>query len=414
MTYTEPLSYWQATLPTEPLPADALPAKAKVVVIGGGILGAATALWLARAGASPVLIEREALAAGASGRNGGLVVPGTAEAYPAAIARHGHQAAREVWALTVAGLAQLDTLIAEESISCDHRLVGSLSLALDEDQFAQHARTVEQLRADGFAAELLDRAAVQELVKTPLGPQIVGAKYLPQGRALHSARLVRGLAEAARRHGAFLCTGVEALSVAVDGAGLKIVTSAGSLHAEAAVVALNAWSARLLPELAGLITPVRGQILAYEPLPPLFPTPIGVGLTPTGEYWQQTPAGSVVIGGYRALAPGGDVGITEVTGTPEVHRAIEGVLPQLFPTIGLLAVARRWAGTMGFSPDYLPLAGRMGELPLWFAGGFSGHGMPFGLPLGQLLAEAALNGVTPTALAPFSRDRLAASRTSKV
>ena len=66
----------------------------------------------------------------------------------------------------------------------------------------------------------------------------------------------------------------------------------------------------------------------------------------------------------------------------------------------------RWAGLMAFTADYLPVADRAPELPgVWVTGGFCGHGMPFGMRLGQLLAEAATTGVRPAELAPLRVDR---------
>src|SRR5215212_7488951 len=84
-----------------------LPARTEVVVIGGGLLGAATAYWLARSGVAAVLIEQGDLASGATGRNGGFMVAGTAERYPAAMARLGHATARAVWQLTLDNRALL-------------------------------------------------------------------------------------------------------------------------------------------------------------------------------------------------------------------------------------------------------------------------------------------------------------------
>lgn len=375
-------------------------------MVGGGVLGAATALWLARAGAKPLLLEREALAAGASGRNGGLVVPGMAEAYPDAIARHGHDVAKAVWSLTVGGLDLLDTLLAEEQIDCDHRMVGHLNLAIDEAQYAKQRTVVAQLQADGFAAELLDRVQAQALVRTPLAPHILGGKWLPQGRALHSARFVHSMAAAARRHGATICTGIHVQTVGPVRKEIHVFTNQGIVSANSAVVALNAWTGKLLPRLGGLLPPVRGQVLSYEPVPPVFPVPLGASITPTGEYWQQTPDGTIVIGGCRAMARRQDILETSVATTPEVQAGIEGVLPALFPELGPLRVARRWGGTMAFSPDNLPLVGSFGKPPFWFVGGFSGHGMPFALPLGRLLAQAALSGTAPPELAPFAATRL--------
>src|SRR5215212_2388084 len=78
-----------------------LPAHTTVVVIGGGLLGMATAYWLARSGVATVLIEQGDLASGATGRNGGFMVAGTAERYPGAVARLGQPTARAIWQLTL-------------------------------------------------------------------------------------------------------------------------------------------------------------------------------------------------------------------------------------------------------------------------------------------------------------------------
>jgi gamma-glutamylputrescine oxidase len=400
------LSHWHATLSRPALPVVDLPAVADVVVLGGGVHGAAAAYWLARAGAAPLLIDRTGPAAGASGNNGGLCVTGTAEGYPGAVARLGREPARAAWAVSAEGFALLQQIVAEEAIDCDLRPCGQLSFALDEDQLAGYRRSVEALAAEGFAAELLDREAAQALTPTPLGPEVVGARLNPNAAALHSARLVYGLLAAAVRHGARLCLGVAATSLERGAGGLRVVTDKGVVGAGAAVVALNAWSGELLPALAGLITPVRGQALATVPVAPALPYAFGVSVTPTGEYGQQTPDGAVIFGGCRAAAPGRDVGAREMVATPEVQAALDAALPRLFPALAGVPVARRWAGPMAFTPDYLPIVDAAPGLPgVWFAGGFCGHGMPFAPVFGRLLAQAATTGAKPAALGPFSLSR---------
>lgn len=398
-------SYWQASLEGPALPAVDLPGSAEIVVVGAGVLGACTALWLARTGARPLVIDREGPAAGASGRNGGLLIAGTAEAYPEAVARLGRETARAIFALTVEGFSLLRSLVDELPIDCELRAAGNLGFALDHGQFERYAAAVELLRADGFAAELLDRAAAQELVAAPLGPEIVGAKFNPAGATLHSARLIRGLLAAAVEHGASLSWGARATGFAADGAGLHIDTDRGPVRAGAAIVAANAWLGDLIPELAALVTPVRGQALVTAPVAPLLAQGFGASITPTGEYGQQRPDGRVVFGGFRASAPGRDVAVREVAPSEVVQSAIDAGLARLFPSLAGVPVERRWAGTMAFTPDYLPVAGRLGELPVWYAGGFSGHGMPFSAPLGRALAEAALGGAAPPALALLRPDR---------
>lgn len=401
----EPESYWLRTATPSSLSSD-LPATVDVAVIGGGLMGTAVSYWLARSGVKTALLERTRLAYGATGRNGGFMVAGPAEAYARAIARLGYETARAVMAMTLDNRQLLRQVLAEEEIDCDYREPGSLSLALNEAQLAEIKQTVEALQADGFAATLLDREQVQEFIKTPLGPEIVGGKFAPEQGLVHSARLVQGLAVAAQRHGAQCCLAT-VVQLGPDSGCVRILTSQGALRAAAVVVAVNAWTSELLPELAGLITPVRGQVLAYAPMPPLFQTGMSASISTTGEYWQQAIDGTIVLGGCRDTAPACDVGVRESRPTSEVQAALEQIFPRLFPSLSCLRVVQRWAGLMAFTPDYLPIVDRVPDnAGIWVVGGFSGHGMPFGLRLGQLIAAAITKVVVPEALKPYRLARL--------
>ncbi len=405
ITHTaEPRSYWHATA-APPVPSDPLPAEADVIVVGGGLLGCWTAYWLARAGASVTLVERTAIGWGATGRNGGFVRAGTAGGYADAIGQLGREAARDLWRLTEEGQTLIGRIVAEEGIDCDYRTPGTLSLALTEASLEEMRQNLATMRADGLSGEFVDRQGAQALIGTRLGAEITGGLFFPDGGLLHSARYLAGIADAARRRGARLCqAGVTGL--VPERGGTRVETTAGAIRAGRLIVAVNAWSDELVPGLAGLVVPVRGQILSYEPLPPVFTTGVGASVAPTGEYWQQTPDGAIVIGGCRADAPNGDVGVRAMVPTPDVTAAIEAVLPRLFPELQGLRVARRWAGLMAFTTDYLPVAGAAPGLPgVWVTGGYCGHGMPYGPRVGQLLAEAAMTGTTPAPLAPLRLDR---------
>ncbi len=382
-----------------------LPATIDVAVIGGGLLGTAISYWLAKAGVETVLLEREMLAYGATGRNGGFVVAGTAEDYPSAIARLGHKTAREVTALTFDNRQLLRQVLVEEGIDCDYREPGSLSLALDETQLKDMEQAVTLLQMDGFPSALLDRQQVQDLIKTPLGPEIVGGKFMPEQGLVHSVKLVQGVAKAAQVYGARLCAS-NVLQLMPDSGGVRVLTTQGMLHAATVVVAVNAWTSEILPALAGLITPVRGQVLAYAPMQQIFRTGVSASLSSTGEYWQQALDGTIVLGGSRDVAPEHDVDVRVSQPSVEVQAAIEQVFPRLFPLLRGLRVVQRWAGLMAFTLDHLPIVDRVADMSgVWVLGGFSGHGMPFGLRLGQLVATAIASGTTPDALRPYRLER---------
>ncbi len=400
MSVSEPTSYWQHTAQEMVLSAN-LPASADCVVVGGGYLGASMCYWLARAGANVVLLERDAPAHGATGRNGGFLSLGPAEAYPQAIQRLGHQTAKDVLQITLESRSLLRRVLAEEEIFCDYRETGTLALALDADQQHAFAQSHTALEADGVATQLLNRQQVQELISTPLGPEIVSGLLTPETALVHPARLVHGLLMAAQRHGAH-CVHATVHQLVPDETTVVVHTSQGTIRTQHVVVATNAWLTDLLPSLKQVVVPVRGQVLSYAPLSPIFSTGMAVDMTGTGEYWQQTLDGSIVLGGCRTAAPQQDVDVRVSQPTQEVQQALEQVFPRLFPTLSGLHVTQRWAGLMAFTPDYLPIADVVPNMKnVWGVGGFSGHGMPFGMRVGQLLAESLTRGVVSNALLPF-------------
>jgi glycine/D-amino acid oxidase-like deaminating enzyme len=401
---SEPISYWQNDI-DDILFSTELPSLADCVVVGGGYLGASLCYWLARAGTNVVLLERTFSASGATGRNGGFVSLGPAEAYPNAIKRLGYQTAKEVLQVTLESRDLLRHVLADEEITCDYRECGHLTLALNEaqqDALAQHSAA---LHPDGVMTHLLTREEVQERIATPLGPDIVGGLFTPETALVHPVRLVRGLLKAAQRYGARIVK-ANVLSLTSQQTSISISTTQGIIRSRQAIVATNAWIGTLLPFLEHTVVPVRGQVLAYAPLAPVFSTGIGVDMTGHGEYWQQALDGTIILGGGRAAAPHADVGVQESVPTQEVQQTIEQVFPRLFPALLGLQVVQHWAGLMAFTPDYLPVADAVPEMAgVWVVGGFSGHGMPFGMRLGNLLADSMMQGTAAQALRPFHLNR---------
>ena len=382
----------------------ALPRTADVVVIGGGILGLATAYHLACNGARPLLLEREGFGAGATGRNGGFLPVGTAGDYDATIARLGRATAQQLLGLTLANRRLADEILVAEGIDCDLRPVGHLHLALSAAEQRANRRLAALLTEDGCLTQHLDRSEAQLRVDTPFGPQVAGGLFFRDTALLHPAKLCTGLAVAAVRRGAVIG---KADIRRIDGAGREalVETDRGTIHAGAVVTAVNAWTGTLRPALAALITPVRGQMVAYAPIAPLFHAGMTALTTVTEEYWQQLPDGSIILGGCRAVRTDGDTGQLECVPTDDVQRALDQVLPALFPGIGPLCATHRWAGSMAFTPDRLPVVARWPEGNGWSIGGFSGNGMSLSLIFGRLIGDALLGRGADPRLDIFSPDR---------
>jgi gamma-glutamylputrescine oxidase len=373
-------SYW---LEDEalPLPPSRLPGRPEVIVIGGGVTGCSCALTLADHGVPVRLHDGREIAGGASGRNGGFALRGAATPYDVARDRLGHERARLLMELTQRSLDRMADLAGDA-----FRRVGSLRLAFDDGERAALRLEHDALREDGFAVEWLEE------LPAPLDRLYRGALLHPPDGVLHPARWVRRLAARAVEAGAEIRVGEE---VDVDG-----------LDAPVVVVATDGFTASALPELAGTVTPTRGQVLVTEPLAELrYPRPhyARAGY----DYWHQRPDGRLVIGGNRDAALAEEQTAVETT-TPVVQERIEALAARLLGQPP--RVEHRWAGIWGTTPDGSPLVGRLpGRDGVWIAGGYSGHGNVLGLACGDLVARAIL-GERPPELELFDPLRLGSLR----
>jgi gamma-glutamylputrescine oxidase len=391
-------SYWLNTAPLFEARAQRLPAGSGIVILGAGIMGSALAYYLAVAGRRPLVLERNLHpAGGATGRNGGLVIGGPAQSYRATARRLGRESAREITQLTHLNRSLIEALLANESIDAADAVTGFVSLASDVNEAAELQASANALRADGFAAQWLERAAAEACLGTALGPQYVGALFKPDDGVIHSARYTFGVAQAAARRGAQFAYGarVEAVAPAAGGRGWSIATTHGRVLAEQVIVTLNAWAGDLFPELEALITPTRGHVV--------LTAPVGFKVRPWSanwgyEYGRQLENGQLLVGGKRESradlergyrAPPGE-NVPDVL--PEVVAALAEFVPAHFPAAAGVPIVHQWTGLMGFTPDNQPLAGAWpGREGLWLLAGFSGHGMPFSQVLPKALA-ARLTG----------------------
>ena len=238
----------------------------------------------------------------------------------------------------------------------------------------------EALRADGFAAESVDE---------PIEGRFRAAIFHPGDAALQPARCVRRLAVLAAEAGAEIRE-------------RDRVASLADLDADRVLVATDGYPSGLLGQLEGLIVPTRGQMIATEPLAErLFDCP-HYGRHGF-DYWQQTPDGRILAGGFRDSALQDEFTTEEVT-TAGIQGALESFVAGL---VGRpVRVDYRWAGLFGLVMDFLPVVGRVpGQEHVWVAGGYSGHGNVLGLMCGELVAQAMLGREAPE-LAWFDPARL--------
>src|SRR5438270_11267858 len=130
--------------------AGRLPAKADVVVIGGGIAGTSLLWHLARRRSGAVLLERHHVAWGASGRNAGFLLAGVASSYAEALASYGREKAREVWEVTNENQDRM--IEAARGQEVGHRRLGSAVLPASDEERALLVESEHLLQEDGFQA----------------------------------------------------------------------------------------------------------------------------------------------------------------------------------------------------------------------------------------------------------------------
>jgi gamma-glutamylputrescine oxidase len=375
-------SHWQADLRDAP---DALVATSAerydVAVVGGGIAGVSTAYWLHRLepGLRVVVLEGEHLAAGASGRNAGFLLQGADPDYATTVDRLGRDVARRLWELTMETRQGLVEALGGEDVGLEEH--GSFVLAGDEAEDERLQRSEVLLREDGISVFYLPPAAAEALGCRGMK----GALVVPTGAVLHPVRTVHALAD---RSGAAIRERCPVLGVATTGDNVELRTSQGAVRAEKAVLALNAFLPRLLPDFEALVRPVRAQMLVTAPVTRRLHVPVysHVGYF----YLRQLPTGEVLLGGARHLHADAERGYDDAT-TPVLQADLESYLHEHFPSLAGGEVVRRWSGTMGFSPDGLPAIGRLpGEAHVWGVAGFTGHGMAYGFRTARAVAAAVL------------------------
>lgn len=352
-----------------------------VAVIGGGLTGLSAALALAREGASVAVLEGGKVVGQASGRNGGHVNNGTAHNFAALAARLGLDHARRLYHAFDDAVDTVERIAREEGIDCDFRRSGKIKLAAKPAHYDALARGFELLQREADPeARLVPREALRQEIGSGA---FFGGVLFPKSAQMHVGRFGAGLAEAARRRGARIFEDTPVTALRREAGGHRVATARGTLRARQVLLATGA-SALGPMYFRRRLVPLGSFVIVTEPLgaeriAAIMPTERTATTTRIiGHYFRTTPDGRLVWGGRARFA------LPSLASDAKSGRVLERGLHDVFPQLGPVRVDYCWGGTIDATQDRLPRAGERDGL--FYATGYSGHGVQMSVHMGQAMA----------------------------
>lgn len=378
-----PASYYNASVsvnlaPTSPLVGAT---RADVCIVGGGVTGCSAALHLAERGYRVVLLEAGEIGYGASGRSGGQILPGLGTGLDVIEKALGRERARDIWEMSRESVRLTAHLIQKHQIPCDLSW-GYLHAAVKPRHVRElHAYQETMARDYGYSAlSFLEGSALREHVVTNAYP---AALHDAEGGHLHPLNYTLGLARAAQRAGAIIHEHSSVTDV-IRGQPARVETAYGHVNADFVIMAANAYIGGVVPELSGRIMRAANYIVATEPLSEAQ----AARVLPRNDALSDA---NFVLDYYRLsrdrrLLYGGEVSYNGRE--PRALKArMDAKIASLFPILRGVKIDYRWGGDVAITLNRAPDFGRL-DNNIYYAHGYSGHGMSLAGLAGQLLSEA--------------------------
>ncbi|MFC0805325.1 NAD(P)/FAD-dependent oxidoreductase [Ensifer sp. P24N7] len=379
-----PNTYYKQTIAeTNVRPALSGMVECDSVIIGGGLAGLTTALQLARAGQSVIVLEAESVGFGASGRNGGFVSPGFATGSDNIARMAGTEAARQIHRLSIEGVEFVRETVETLKIEEARPQPGITSVLRYDEGGSLKAHADEMRRVYGYELDYLSTDEVRSVLKSN---RYFHALRDRKAFHMHPLNYLRGLAREIERLGGRIYEGSAATGSVLDSAEKTVSTSGGSVRARHVVFTTGGYTGPLNGRLKRSFLPIATYVMLSEEAPELIRTAIATtdaigDNRRAGDYYRLVEGGKRLLWGgritTRAASPAALAG--------ELRREMVGTYPQLKDLKTELA----WSGLMSYARHLMPQIGEM-QAGVWHCTAFGGHGLNTTAIGGKLVAEGIL------------------------
>ncbi len=383
-----PPSYYAASrnIIREPVALDGS-VEADICIVGAGYSGLSAAISLAERGFKVVMVEAAEVGWGASGRNGGQIVNGLNASLDTIQRRYGQETANFVGGLLQEGAGIIYDRIERYGINCDLKR-GNIYAAYTPKHMEELKAKQALWRSHGMDDhELLDKSQIRQHIGSDV---YEGGMIDHSGAHMHPLNLALGEAAALESLGGVIFERSPVTKVEQDASGATVSTAKGQVRAKTALICGNAYLGNVVPELTARVMPVSTQMMATEALG----EERAKALLPTGmcvedvryilDYFRLSADHRLIFGG--GVVYGG-------TDPADVEAKLRPNMLKVFPQLKEVKVDYAWSGNFALSFSRVPQLGRLGK-NIYFAHGYSGHGVTGSHLFGRILSEAVRGDMT--------------------
>ncbi|HLI16706.1 MAG TPA: FAD-binding oxidoreductase [Rhodanobacteraceae bacterium] len=381
-----PQTWYEASArPFEPSPPLSGPHEARIAIVGGGYAGMCLALSLAERGVRDVvLLERNGIGHGASGRNGGFVFGGYSLGEDELLRQLGDEQARRLYRATTDAVELIRQRIARYAIECDATEAGVIWANWFRDPEVLRKRQHLLKEHYGIDWEWLPEARMREVIHSK---RYHDGLFERNALHLHPLDYLHGMARAAQRQGVSLHENSRVRRVERSGGDWRLRTDSGEVKAQIVVLACGGYLAHLEREIDRAVLPIATYVMVTEPL--------GERLRECLETQAAIYDTRFAFDYYRPLKDsrllwGGRISIRNRS-PDAIRKLLMRDLLRVFPQLEGVKIEYAWSGLMSYGRHQMPQLGTRGD-GLWWVQAFGGHGTAPTCAAGELLASAIAQG----------------------